>query len=126
MARPEKVFKAGAVRASIFQNTFERDGKTIPIRKVVLEVRYRDKSGEWKSSNSFSLNEVPKAVTALQQAYEYLLEQGSAPGSPGSPESPGNTGIPGPEHFDPANDAGPSRGAGSKADGPRHIGTYQG
>ena len=78
MSRPEKTFRAGAVRASVFVNTIQRDGKTVAIRKVVLEVRYRDKSGEWKSTNSLSLNEVPKAITALQQAYEYLLQQGTS------------------------------------------------
>ena len=76
MSKPEKVFKMGAVRASIFRNEFERAGKMIPLRKVVLEVRYKDKNGEWKSSNSFSTNEIPKAITALQQAFEYLLDQG--------------------------------------------------
>lgn len=77
MSKPEKVFKAGAVRASIFRNEIVRDGKPISIAKVVLEVRYKDKNGEWKSSNSFSLNELPKASTALQQAYEYLLGDGA-------------------------------------------------
>ena len=73
MSKPEKVFKAGAVRASVFLNMIKKDGQEIPIKKVVIEVRYRDKSGEWKGTNSLSLNEVPKAVTALQQAYEYLV-----------------------------------------------------
>ena len=73
MSKPEKVFKAGAVRASVFRNVFEKNGQEIPIKKVVIEVRYRDKNGEWKGTNSLSLNEVPKAVTALQQAYEYLV-----------------------------------------------------
>jgi hypothetical protein len=77
MSKPEKVFKMGAVRASIFRNDFERDGKTVPLRKVVLEVRYKDKNGEWKGSNSFSTNEIPKAIVALQQAYEHLVGQGS-------------------------------------------------
>ena len=92
MSKPEKVFKAGAVRASVFLNTITRDGKTVPIRKVVIEVRYRDKNGEWKGSNSLSLNELPKAVTALQQAYEYLLSdevrsEGSVDGGPSGPPS---------------------------------------
>ena len=60
MSKPEKVFKAGAVRASIFRNTYERNGKPMSIAKVVLEVRYKDKNGEWKSSNSFSLNRCPR------------------------------------------------------------------
>ena len=91
MSRPETVFKAGAVRASIFVNTIERDGQTIPIRKVVIEVRYRDKTGQWQGTNSLSLNEVPKAITALQQAYEYLLSQGSQAADVRMHEAPAHT-----------------------------------
>ncbi len=41
--------------------------------KVVLEVRYRDRKGQWQGSHSFSLNEIPKAILALQKAFEYLI-----------------------------------------------------
>ena len=75
MSKPEKVFKIGAVRASIFRNAIERQGKQVMLPKVVLEVRYRDKSGTWKGTNSLSLNELPKAVLALQKAFEYLSEK---------------------------------------------------
>jgi hypothetical protein len=88
MSKPEKVFKMGAVRASIFCNDFERNGKIVPLRKVVLEVRYKDKDGEWKGSNSFSTNEIPKAITALQQAYEHLVTQGSETAEENPPASP--------------------------------------
>ena len=77
MTKPEKTFKMGAVRASVFLNTFQRNGQTLPIRKVVLEVRYKDKEGQWQSTNSLSLNDLPKAVAALNQAYEYLLSEGT-------------------------------------------------
>ena len=70
--KPETVFKVGAVRASVFQNTFVRNGKEIPLPKVVLEVRYKDKTGQWKGTNSLSLNEIPKAILALQQAFQHL------------------------------------------------------
>ena len=73
MSKPEVSFKVGAVRASIFRNEIQHAGQTISIGKVVLEVRYRDKSGEWKSTHSMSANEVPKAILALQKAYEYLM-----------------------------------------------------
>jgi hypothetical protein len=43
--KPETVFKMGAVRASIFRNTIEKNGQTIPLPKVALEVRYKDKAG---------------------------------------------------------------------------------
>ena len=96
MTSPEKTFKMGAVRASVFLNTFQRNGQTLPIRKVVLEVRYKDKEGQWQSTNSLSLNDLPKAITALQQAYEYLL-------SAGTPYSDNRT------IADPDQDAQPSR-----------------
>ena len=73
MSKPEKVFKMGAVRASVFCNVIQREGQNIPLRKVVLEVRYRDKSGQWQGTNTLSVNDLPKAIGALQQAYEYLL-----------------------------------------------------
>jgi len=74
MSKPEHVFKMGAVRASIFRNVIERGGQSIPIAKVIIEVRYKDKNGEWQGTNSLSMNELPKAIMALQKAYEYLLE----------------------------------------------------
>jgi hypothetical protein len=77
MSKPERVFKMGAVRASIFRNTLERNGESVPIAKVIIEVRYRDKAGQWQGTNSLSINEVPKAITALQKAYEYLLTSGT-------------------------------------------------
>jgi len=74
MSKPEIVFKIGAVRAAVFRNTIEKDGKQVPLPKVVLEVRYRDKAGTWRGTNSLSLNDIPKAILALQQAFQYLTE----------------------------------------------------
>lgn len=92
MSKPEKVFKMGAVRASVFVNDIVRDGKTVALRKVVIEVRYRDKAGQWQGTNSLSINDLPKAITALQQAYEYLLsapqETDSTPEVPTKKYSP--------------------------------------
>ena len=91
MTKPEKTFKAGAVRASVFMNTVQRGGEEVPIRKVAVEVRYRGKDGQWKGTSSLSLNEIPKAITALQQAYEYLLSQsGDAGPSPDDTPKPAN------------------------------------
>jgi hypothetical protein len=73
MSKPEKVFKMGAVRASIFRNIIVQDGRNVALPKVVIEVRYRDKTGKWQGTNSLSINDLPKAISALQQAYEYLL-----------------------------------------------------
>ena len=74
MSKPETVFKVGAVRAAIFRNTIEKAGQLIPLPKVVIEVRYKDKTGQWQGTNSLSLNDLPKAILALQKAFEYLME----------------------------------------------------
>jgi len=86
MSRPETVFKAGAVRAAIFRNIIEKAGKQIPLPKVVVEVRYRDRAGEWKGTNSLSLNEIPKAILALQKAYDYLITHRDGPTPEGQAE----------------------------------------
>ena len=74
MSKPEKTFKIGAVRASIFRNIIEKNGRSIPLPKVVIEVRYKDKTGQWNGTHSLSINDLPKAILALQKAFEYLLE----------------------------------------------------
>jgi hypothetical protein len=74
MVKPEIVFKVGAVRASVFKNIIQKNGRAIPLPKVVIEVRYKDKTGQWNGTNSLSLNDLPKAILALQKAFEYLME----------------------------------------------------
>ena len=74
MVKPEIVFKVGAVRAVIFRNTIQKNDQEIQLPKVVLEVRYKDKTGQWKGTNTLSINDIPKAILALQKAFEYLME----------------------------------------------------
>lgn len=86
MSKPEKVFKMGAVRASVFRNTIERNGRTLMLPKVVIEVRYKDKTGQWKGTNSLSVLDLPKAILALQKAYEYVLEHRDSAADEEAPE----------------------------------------
>ena len=88
MSKPEIVFKAGAVRAAVFRNVIEKAGKQISLAKVILEVRYRDKAGQWRGTNSLSLNEIPKAILALQKAYEYLTSHAEGPSEEAGDKKP--------------------------------------
>ena len=74
MSKPEIVFKVGAVRASVFRNIIVKDGQSIQMPKVSIEVRYKDKSGQWQGTNSLSSNDLPKAILALQKAFDYLTQ----------------------------------------------------
>ena len=75
--RPEKNFKVGAVRAAVWPTTIVlKDGTSFDKKKVVVDRRYKDRNGEWKSTNSLDANDVPKAILALQKAYEYIMTHG--------------------------------------------------
>ncbi len=71
---PEKKLRAGAVSVTIWLNQgVGKDGQATNYRTVSLERNYMDKSGAWQSTNSFRVNDLPKAAIALQRAYEHLV-----------------------------------------------------
>lgn len=69
MSAPVKKFSAGGVQIAIWENE-GAEGRTY--NTVSIDRRYKNKDGEWKSSSSLKLNDIPKAVLALQKAYEYI------------------------------------------------------
>lgn len=72
-AKPIMEFKVGAVRASIWKNArFDGTGRSFDSHKVLVERTYKDRDG-FKSTSSLDLNDIPKAILALKQAYEYIL-----------------------------------------------------
>ena len=73
MPKPKKRFRCGGCEAAVFENEFNRGGKTGKIKKVSFQKRYKSMDGEWKSTNSLDINEIPKAILALSKAYEYLV-----------------------------------------------------
>ena len=72
---PVAKFKAGQVSAALWENSIQTQGRTVKILKATVQRRYKDKdSGEWKSSTSFSRNEIPLAIHCLQKAFERIIE----------------------------------------------------
>jgi len=39
---------------------------------VSLERSYKDRNGQWKKTHSFRQNDSPKALLALQKAFEHI------------------------------------------------------
>ena len=73
--RPVFSVKVGAVRAAIWRNHRETgNGQGFESVQVVLERTYKDRSGSYSSTHSLGMNDIPKAVLALNKAYEYLAE----------------------------------------------------
>lgn len=70
--RPEKKFRAGAISVTVWRNTSEKG----EFSSVQLDKSYKDKQGEWQKTSSLNINDVPKAMIALQEAYKYLALKG--------------------------------------------------
>ena len=75
---PEKKFRAGAISATVWKNHTEKDGNVVEYRTVSFDRNYQDKNGEWNSTNSLRVSDLPRATLVLQKAYEYIaLKDGS-------------------------------------------------
>ena len=77
-AMPEKKFSTGAISATIWKNNgkSKKTGESVEFRTIQIDRRYTDKEGNWQSTNSLRLNDLPKASLVLQKAYEYLVLKG--------------------------------------------------
>ena len=73
LAKPEKRFRCGGCEAAIFENEILRAGNVLKIKKVAFQKRYKTADGEWKTTYSLDINEIPKAILALSKAYEFLI-----------------------------------------------------
>ena len=74
MAKPVKKFQAGTVSCALWENEISVQGTKKTMLKASVERRYMDKDGNWKSSGSFSRNEMPLAIYGLMQAFKVMVE----------------------------------------------------
>ena len=72
MAGPIMVYRAGGVRASVFHNELERDGKPVSVPNVRIQRSYKGQDDEWKTTDSFHINDLPKVALVASKAYEFL------------------------------------------------------
>ena len=71
--KPVKKFQAGGIVAALWRNNMKlRNGEEIETLSVTVDRNYRVDGGEWKTSASLRLNDIPKAQLVLRQAYEYM------------------------------------------------------
>ena len=71
--QPVEKFRAGAICATVWNNSKEVEGKEPRTYSTIsLERSYKDKEDQWQSTRSFRVNDLPKAAMVLQKAFEYL------------------------------------------------------
>ena len=74
MTKPVAKFRAGLGSAAIWENEITVNGRKVTMLKATVERQFKDKDGQWKSSNSFSRNEIPLAIYCLQKSFEHIIE----------------------------------------------------
>ena len=67
MVAPVKRIGVGGMNVSIWENA----GKNGSYYTVSMQKRYLQGT-EWKNSSSLRVNDLPKAILALQKAFEFL------------------------------------------------------
>jgi hypothetical protein len=78
--KPKVKFRAEPVSYEVWENEAKVDGRNVEILKATLERRFKDASGEWKSSGSFSRNEIPMAIHCLEKAFTMMIKERSTKG----------------------------------------------
>ena len=70
--KPIKVFKAGGIRAAIWENTINRNGKQITVHSIQIDRTYKD-GDQFKQTNRFdALRDLPRVQLLAAKAYEWI------------------------------------------------------
>ena len=73
--QPIERFRAGQISCALWENEISVNGRQKTIVKASVTRRYQDRNGEWKSSQSFSRNEIPLVIYCLQKAFATMVEK---------------------------------------------------
>ena len=71
MSRPEKKFKCGPISASIWAENKTVKGDDVKFYSISITKAYKD-GNDWKNTNSFSAEDLPKVAMVANEAYKYI------------------------------------------------------
>ena len=71
MNKPEKKFSCGPISASIWANTKVVNSETVKLYSVTINKAYKE-GEEWKHTNSFNIEDLPKVALVATEAYKYV------------------------------------------------------
>ena len=70
--QPDRKIKSGAISATIWSNEQDSPQGKVTYKTVSFERSYKDKNGQWQTTNKLRSNDIPRAVLVLTKAYEHL------------------------------------------------------
>jgi hypothetical protein len=78
-AKPVKVFRFRGVSASVFENHAKNGERPVTFHKVSVQRTYKD-GDEFKTTTSFSRDDLPVCMHVMQQAWAFILDAESKRG----------------------------------------------
>ena len=72
--KPVKGWRIGGICLDVWSNYISTQAGDIEVFRFSLRKRYKDKqTGEWKDTNSYRINDLPKVALLCTRAYGALL-----------------------------------------------------
>ena len=78
MSKPIKRFRCGAISASLWVDRKTVEGKPVEYHSISITKSYKD-GDDWKHTNSFSTEDLPKVALLATEAYKYIRLNTSEP-----------------------------------------------
>ena len=78
--KPLAKIRAGSVFCALWENEIKVNGNPKTVLKASIQRRYKDSEGNWKSSTSFSRNEIPLAIFCLARAFDKIIQEETSQG----------------------------------------------
>jgi len=77
---PNKEVRAASIKAAIWGEEREEEGRTVVRHTVRIQKRYLDKdSDEWRTTEYFFPNDLPRLCLVAEKAFEYIALSASSP-----------------------------------------------
>ena len=84
MGKPEREFRSGGISATVWNNLQEIKGSKVEVKSVQIQRNYQDENKEWKRTNSFKIQDLPRVISVAQAAFNSLtLKERSPENIPG-------------------------------------------
>ena len=88
-SRPIKVFHCGAVKAAIGVDDRRVDNTVVQIHSIQITKSYKD-GDDWRHTSTLAVDDLPKAVTVLTEAYRFIRVWSEEPDNPAVDRQPAN------------------------------------
>ena len=78
MSKPEKKFKCGPISASLWAEDKTMEKGVVKFYSINITKAYKD-GDNWKNTNSFNAEDLPKVALVADEAYKYIRLSSSNP-----------------------------------------------